>query len=449
MNEIDRQKQLETDSLQNGVLRFCESREYAKASDSKPVRNLMADALKPLAEAILQAQLALKAPGSQKLPRNGIPLLSIHHEKLALITLGVLFNSISQSEFDDGVPPTLVSASNEIGRRCLQERRSDCHQKREVDIAKELRPRNRSGHASRRAEEMAELLDDDEEWEKSYRSLHLGDKLISLAVRFAEFDGQPIFEYQTVRESDVKGTKTTQRIALTEAAGDWLADHDTTLAALSPVYMPMIYLPRPWTSPSKGGYLVHRLNLLKRQPTTRAKQLLKKADMTIVYSAVNAIQSTPWRINQKIHPIMRKAWDAGHLFFGLPAHTVQKLPPRLADDADPKEITERKRERAATFLQNSRIKGTRQIITLRLSLSEFLLDKPQFYYPHQLDHRGRAYPVPQLTGEIASQGVDGSEYPGTSNSRYDRIIGRNSPCQTNRNDARRDSEARGGRKSSR
>src|SRR4029077_2411154 len=143
MNKIDRQKQLETDSLQNGVLRFSESGEYAKASDSKPVRNLMADALKPLAEAILQAQLALKAPGSQKLPRYGIPLLSIHHEKLALITLGVLFNSISQSEFDDSVPPTLVSASNEIGRRCLHERRSDCHQKREVDIAKELRPRNR------------------------------------------------------------------------------------------------------------------------------------------------------------------------------------------------------------------------------------------------------------------------------------------------------------------
>src|SRR5215470_7825498 len=116
MNEIDRQKQLETDSLRNGVLRYCESREYAKSTGSKPVRNLMADALKPLAEAILQAQLALKAPGSQKLPKYGIPLLSLNHEVLALITLGVLFNSISQSEFDDGVAPALVSASNEIGR---------------------------------------------------------------------------------------------------------------------------------------------------------------------------------------------------------------------------------------------------------------------------------------------------------------------------------------------
>ena len=98
MNEIDRQKQLETNSLQTGVLRYCQSREYALASDSKPVRNLVADALKPLGEAILQEQLALKAPGSPKLPGYGMPLLSIDHEKLALITLGVLFNSISQSQ---------------------------------------------------------------------------------------------------------------------------------------------------------------------------------------------------------------------------------------------------------------------------------------------------------------------------------------------------------------
>jgi hypothetical protein len=105
MNEIDRQKQLETDSLRNGVLRYCQSREYAHASDSRPVRNLVAEALQPLAPAILQVQLALKAPGSQKLPKYGILLLSLDHEVLALITLCTLFNSISQSEFEDGVAP--------------------------------------------------------------------------------------------------------------------------------------------------------------------------------------------------------------------------------------------------------------------------------------------------------------------------------------------------------
>jgi len=151
MTDIDRQKKLETDSLQEGILRYCQSREYAQATDSKPVRNLMADSLEPLAEAILQEQLALKAPGSQKLPRYGTPLLSINHKKLALITLGVLFNSISQSEFDDGVAPALTSVSYEIGQRCRRERIFDCYQKREVDTAKELRSRNRNRNAGRRA----------------------------------------------------------------------------------------------------------------------------------------------------------------------------------------------------------------------------------------------------------------------------------------------------------
>ena len=408
MDDIERQKQLETESVRNGVLRYCQDRAYTKASDSKAVQKFMADALKPVADSILAEQQALKSPGLRRLPMHGILLLSLNHEVFALITLCMLFNRISQSEFDDGVAPTLASAANDIARRCLEERRADCDQKREVDVAKELRPRNRGRDAGRRSKEQAKPVDDEKEWEKGYRGLHLGCELISLAVRFAKFNGQPIFEYQTVRESDgtrsasavarslKSRTKTPNRIALTEAAGDWLADHDTTLASLLPVFMPMVVEPRPWTSPARGAYLVHRLNLQKRQPTTQAKQLLKKADITIVYSAVNAIQSTPWRFNQKIHRIMRPAWDGGHLFFGLPAHTVQKLPPRLPDDADPKEIAERKRKRAEAFVLNCRIKGTRKIIPLRLALAERFGDEPRIYFPHQLDHRSRAYPVPQL-----------------------------------------------------
>ena len=35
-------------------------------------------------------------------------------------------------------------------------------------------------------------------------------------------------------------------------------------------------------------------------------------------------------------------------------------------------------------------------MAFRLSLAERLFDEPRFYFPYQLDHRGRAYPVPQL-----------------------------------------------------
>jgi len=108
------------------------------------------------------------------------------------------------------------------------------------------------------------------------------------------------------------------------------------------------------------------------------------------------MQGTAFRINKEIYRDMRKAWNAGHRFFGLETHNVAQLPPSLPDDADPKQITERKRERADTFNLNNRIKGLRKVMAFRLSLAERLFDEPRFYFPYQLDHRGRAYPVPQL-----------------------------------------------------
>jgi DNA-directed RNA polymerase len=200
-----------------------------------------------------------------------------------------------------------------------------------------------------------------------------------------------------LRESDAQGTKTTQRIALTTAASDWIATHESKLASLSsPIYLPMIVPPRPWTSLNKGGYLATPLKLLKRQPNRRAQQLLGSADLSIVYSAVNAMQSTAFRINKEIYRNMWQAWNVGHLFFGLETHDIAQLPPSLPGDADPQQIHERKRERADAFNQNNRVKGLKKMMALRLSQAERLLDEPQFYFPYQLDYRGRAYPVPQL-----------------------------------------------------
>src|SRR5207249_4677418 len=102
------------------------------------------------------------------------------------------------------------------------------------------------------------------------------------------FDGLPIFELKTVRENESSHVKT--RIALTTAAGDWIASHESELASLStPVYLPMIVPPRPWLSVSEGGYIVTPLKLLKRQPGRRAQQLLDNADLSVVFSAVNAM----------------------------------------------------------------------------------------------------------------------------------------------------------------
>ena len=155
MKDIDRQVKLEIDAIHDGVVRYSQSREYQLATDSKPVRDLVGNSLKPLADAVLREQLALKTSQRQKLPKYGTPLLSITHEKLALITLGTLLNAISRSEFDDGLAPGATAVAYEIGQRCRLERIFDRLRRRQVDIAHELRSRNRSRHARRRAEELA------------------------------------------------------------------------------------------------------------------------------------------------------------------------------------------------------------------------------------------------------------------------------------------------------
>src|SRR5437667_6486058 len=76
--------------------------QYHMATDSKPVRDVLGHCLRPLADVIRAEQLKLKTSQGQKLEKYVIPLASVHAEPAALITLGIMFNAISRSEFKEG-----------------------------------------------------------------------------------------------------------------------------------------------------------------------------------------------------------------------------------------------------------------------------------------------------------------------------------------------------------
>src|SRR6266851_4313354 len=96
--QLERQRQIESDSVRDGCVRWCQDAEYQQATDTKPYRNLIRISWRSLADAIRAAQDSLKTQKT-KLPAYGLPLLSIGHEPMALITLGTLFNMITRSEF--------------------------------------------------------------------------------------------------------------------------------------------------------------------------------------------------------------------------------------------------------------------------------------------------------------------------------------------------------------
>src|SRR5215472_10019953 len=127
-----------------------------------------------------------------------------------------------------------------------------------------------------------------------------------------------------------------QRIGLTEAAETWVGEQTpAALDLFNPIYVPMIVEPRPWTSLSEGGYLQTPMKFFKRQTRKRAQQRLQKADLSAVYAAVNALQNTPYRINQAIYRFQRDAWAAGLPFFGLTRREARARAERERDSAKP------------------------------------------------------------------------------------------------------------------
>jgi DNA-directed RNA polymerase len=289
MSKLERQRQIESDSVRDGCVRWCQNTDYLEASDTKPYRNLIGISLRALADAIRAEQEILKT-SKKTLPAWGLPLLSLGDEQMALITLGTLFNMIARSEFETCLPPRITPVGYEIGQRCRIERLADLANHREVDVAELLLPRNRTRKAAKRAAEMAAVVDDENDWANSFRAYHLGEKLISLALQFAVFDGKSIFELKEDHEGFGKGRKTMHRIGVTEAAETWIGEQTPeALDLFNPIYVPMIVEPRPWTSLSEGGYLTTPMKLFKRQTGKRAQQRLAKADLSAVYAAVNAL----------------------------------------------------------------------------------------------------------------------------------------------------------------
>jgi DNA-directed RNA polymerase len=359
MDKMERQREIEQNSVRDGCVRWCQQTEYQQATDTRPYRNLLGISFMSLADAIRAEQDSLLSKKA-KLPAWGLWLLWLTPEQMALITIGTLFNMIGESEYETCLPPRITPVAQEIGQLCRIERHSDLEKGLAVDLAKLLLGRNRSRNAAKRAKEWSALVDDEEDWVNNSRALHLGLKLISLALKYAVFDGKPIFE----EKADQEDSKTMLRIGLTEVAETWIGEQTPdALDLFRPIYVPMVVEPRPWTSLSEGGYHHIPMTFCKRQTGKRAQKRLEKADLSQVRAAVNAMQNTPFRINEAVVRLQRGAWAAGLPFFDI-EHEKQR-------------------------------KGVEKTMKFRFAEAERLSAEGTFYFPWQVDHRGRAYPVPQ------------------------------------------------------
>lgn len=127
---------------------------------------------------------------------------------------------------------------------------------------------------------------------------------------------------------------------------------------------------------------------------------LEKCDLTLEYQCVNALQKTPWRINEFIVDTLRQCWDSGQEWEGLPPRDNLSLPkypfskePQYLNDEEKATFKQFKSDRNKIHSFNNKSMSKRIQVERTIQLAEQYKDIENMWYVWQLDFRGRKYPV--------------------------------------------------------
>lgn len=242
-----------------------------------------------------------------------------------------------------------------------------------------------------------------EEFRQEYIEVNPGKDAVALGAVLVEL----FIEATDLCEADCisryGGTHTVRVLRLTDKGRDWLlaALEDNEVA--EPFNLPMIIPPFAWTTLDDGGYVLRnpKKNRLIRTRGRHSQPLLEAADLSRVMEAVNAIQSTPWRINQRVYEVWKQLVGTGQA--GCSAQERIDIPEAVPEDHPEFEAVRGRRREALEALSKNNAMVSSEAQKARLA--EILKDEPEFYFPHNLDFRGRVYPMAGV-GSINPQGDD-------------------------------------------
>lgn len=184
------------------------------------------------------------------------------------------------------------------------------------------------------------------------------------------------------------------------------------VASLLAKRMPMVVEPRPWKGWGQGGYLHYPIPILRLSSGDKsAKDYFmaadEKNDLDTLYKGLTALGKVPWKVHQGVFKVQLEAWNSGEEVANFaPLNPEMAMPPEPESSADPSQRRQwmqqcRDIANKRTGNHSKRCFQNFQLEIARTMLNEIL------YFPHNLDFRGRAYPIPPYLNHMGADNVRG------------------------------------------
>ena len=410
---LERQTQLEDQMRGMGVERHWsairKAQDRGRATETKAVRRLLQFATQKTAEGICEF---VNEASNRKAGRHHSALKSIQMlepEENALLAARVILDGVASGKklvpvatqiahmIEDEVSYQRFKQEDKKAYKWLRDREEKNLQRRPYDLTRKVMKAN-----------MESRDIDFEDWTTQQRTA-LGIKLIEIITLKTGL---------IKMETRYTGKNRTDKyVVATPECMDWIRQENSRSEILSPVYLPTVMPPKPWTTPTDGGYWTSRVRRLKLIKTFNKAYLeeLAEIDMPEVYDGLNAMQHTAWSINPNILATVRILWSNNSMLGDIPKADDYELPPKPVfldredyprdqwSEEDLAEFKNWKRKASDVHVANDQLRSHRLQLEKILTVAELFEHEDSIYFPHQLDFRGRAYAVPMF---LNPQGAD-------------------------------------------
>lgn len=216
-----------------------------------------------------------------------------------------------------------------------------------------------------------------------------------------------IIEKTGLIENELASSKTgtVENIKLTQKTLDYINQRNEIAQFFMPFYKPCVIPPREWTDVRSGGYhgvLAGRHCVVKGRHGDREYiRALRKADMSLVYEGLNYLQNTAWKVNAQVFEVMDQlAYEStqGDLPDVKKVDPLERLPffdndAKGWEEWQKKAFKDWKVKNAEIHTDNYEKEGAVTNLTATLETARQYLNEDRFYFPWNLDTRGRAYPI--------------------------------------------------------